>query len=406
MPRHIKGLLAVLNLLVVLLVFSSTAAGQGGSSSVVGTVKDQSGAVVAGATVTLTNLEKNAVRTTESSASGAFSFEIVAVGDYEVTVEATGFRKLVIRPVRAQVSNVTEIPVTLELGQMSSTVLVESTEAAVQVNTEDATLGSNFNSMQLTQLPIEGRGILPLLTLQAQVTPSGYVAGGRSDQSNITLDGVDINDAETSDIGSPVLRLNTEAIAEFRVVTVGAMADEGRSSAAQINLVTKSGTNSWHGSAFEFNRNTSFTANDFFNNRAGIDRPKLIRNVFGGTLGGPIWKNKLFFFYSYEGRRDKSDTSVTSLVPLAGLGQGQLLVNAQRCTHTNGTPSSSDTCENPQDFTLTTPQLDNVWNVVHTNPIAISTLAAAAAKYPANDNTIGDGVMTGGFVLMPQRPSS
>src|SRR5450432_1396245 len=150
MPRHIKGLLAVFNLLVVLLVFSGTAAGLGGSSSVVGTVKDQSGAVVAGATVTLTNQEKNAVRTTESSASGAFAFEIVAVGEYEITVEATGFRKFVIRPVRAQVSNVTEVPVTLELGQMSSTVLVESADAAVQINTEDATLGSNFTSTQMT----------------------------------------------------------------------------------------------------------------------------------------------------------------------------------------------------------------------------------------------------------------
>lgn len=397
MPRHIKGLLAVLNLLVVLLVCSSPMAAQSGSSSIVGTVKDQSGAVVAGAAVTLLNVETNATRTAESSSSGAFSFEIVPVGEYEVTVEATGFRKFVIRPVRAQVSNVTDVPVILELGQMSSTVLVESADAAVQVNTEDSTLGSNFTSTQITQLPIEGRGILPLLTLQAQVTPSGYVAGGRSDQSNVTLDGVDINDAETSSISAPVLRLNTEAIEEFRVVTVGANADEGRSSAAQINLVTKSGTNAFHGSAFEFNRNTAFTANDFFNNRSGIDRPKLIRNVFGGTFGGPIWKNKLFFFYSYEGRRDKSDTSVTSLVPMANLGQGQLALSAQRCTHVNGTASSDDTCEAPQDFTLTTPQLDQAWNVVHTNPIAISALAAAAAKYPANDNTIGDGIMTGGF---------
>ena len=121
MPRHVKGLLAVLNLLVVWLVFNSAAAAQSGASSITGTVKDQSGGVVAGATVTLTNVETNAVRTAESSSSGAFGFEIVPVGDYEVTVEATGFRKSVIRPVRAQVSNVTEVPVILELGQMSST---------------------------------------------------------------------------------------------------------------------------------------------------------------------------------------------------------------------------------------------------------------------------------------------
>jgi hypothetical protein len=377
-------------MLLCVLFLSLPAKPQTGASTIRGTVKDPSDALVSGATVTLTSLETNAVRTAVTTSSGTFSFEIVAVGEYEITVEAPGFRKVVVRPVHAQVANVTDVPVMLEIGQVSSTVVVEAVEAAIQVNTQDATLGNNFTNTQITQLPIEGRGVLPLLTLQAQVTPDGYVAGGRSDQSNVTLDGVDINDAETSDIKKPVLRLNSEAIEEFRVVTVGANADEGRSSAAQINLVTKSGTNNWHGSAFEFNRNTVFTANDFFNNRSGIDRPKLIRNVFGGTLGGPIVKDKLFFFYSYEGRRDKSDTSITSLVPLAGLGQGQLIVNAQRCT-------DGGSCEAPQDITLSTAQLDNAWSVVHTNPVSIAALAAAATKYPSNDDTIGDGIMTGGF---------
>jgi carboxypeptidase family protein len=381
-----------LSMLMCALLFATTAWGQG-TSTIRGTVKDPSDALVSGANVTLTNLETSAVRTTVST-SGTFSFELVPVGDYEVTVEAKGFQKLVIRPVRALVANVTEVPAKLELGQISSTVVVEAVEAAIQVNTQDATLGNNFSSTQLTQLPIEGRGVLPLLTLQAQVTPSGYVAGGRSDQSNVTLDGVDINDAQTSDVGAPVLRLNSEAIEEFRVVTVNANADEGRSSAAQINLVTKSGTNSWHGSAFEFHRNTIFTANDFFNKLAGVDRPKLLRNVFGGTFGGPIVKNRLFFFYSYEGRRDASGTSVSNLVPLSGVGQGQLIVNAQRCTAQTTGP---DTCEPAQDFTLSTPQLDNAWSVVHTNPVAISALHDAATKYPANDPTIGDGILVGGF---------
>jgi len=379
------------------LLFALPAWSQTGTSTVRGIVKDPSGASVSGATVTLTSLETNAVRMMRTTTSGTFSFEFLPVGDYDVTMEAAGFRKLVVHPVRALVANVTDVPVTLEIGEVSATVTVEAAEAAVQVNTTDATLGNNFSSAQLTQLPIEGRGVLPLLTLQAQVTPDGYVAGGRSDQSNVTLDGVDINDAQTSDIKSPVLRLNSEAIEEFRVVTVNANSDEGRSSAAQINLVTKSGTNSWHGSAFEFHRNTIFTANDFFNKLSGVERPKLIRNVFGGTLGGPVVKDKLFFFYSYEGRRDASGTAVTSLVPLAGLGQGQLVVNAQRCT-------TGGSCEAPQDFTLTTAQLDNAWSVVHTNPVAISTLAAVAAKYPANDASIGDGIMTGGFRFNASTP--
>ena len=218
--------------LVCALFLATQGWGQTGASTIHGTVKDPSDAIVSGATVTLTNLETGAVRTTVTTASGAFSFELVPVGEYEVQVEAKGFQKLVIRPVRALVANVTDVAAKLELGKVSSTVVVEALEAAVQINTEDATLGSNFSSAQLTQLPIEGRGVLPLLTLQAQVTPDGYVAGGRSDQSNVTLDGVDINDAETSDVGAPVLRLNSEAIEEFRVVTVNANADEGRSSAA------------------------------------------------------------------------------------------------------------------------------------------------------------------------------
>ena len=387
--------------LVCALLFATPGWGQTGASAIRGTVKDPSDALVSGAAVTLTNLETGAVRSTVTT-SGSFSFELVPVGDYEVTVEAKGFQKLVIRPVRALVANVTEVPAKLELGQVSSTVVVEAVEATIQVNTQDATLGNNFVTQQITQLPMEARNVLSLLTLQAQVTPDGYVAGGRSDQSNVTLDGVDINDAETSDVGKPVLRLNAEAVEEFRVITVGANADEGRSSAAQINLVTKSGTNSLHGSAFDFNRNTIYTANNFYNNRTidpnthlPLPRPKLIRNTFGGTLGGPVVKDKLFFFYSYEGRRDKSESSIITTVPRALLGQGKLSVDAQRCT--TDTTTGNTTCESPQTFVLTTPQLDNAFNVVHTNPLGVTALATAASKYVANDDTVGDGVHTGGF---------
>ncbi len=241
-------LMAGFGVLICALFFATEGWGQTGASTIRGSVKDPSEALVSGATVTLISLETNAKRTAVTTTSGAFSFELIPVGDYEIIVEAKGFQKLVLRPVRALVSNVTDVAAKLEIGQLSSTVVVEAAEAAVQVNTQDATLGNNFVSEQITQLPMESRNVLALLTLQAQVTPDGTVAGGRSDQSNVTLDGVDINDAETSDVSKPVLRLNAEAIEEFRVVTVGANADEGRSSAAQINLVTKSGSNSWHGS--------------------------------------------------------------------------------------------------------------------------------------------------------------
>ena len=161
------------------------------------------------------------------------------------------------------------------------------------VDTQDASLGNNFISQQITQLPLEARNVLSLLTLQPGVTKDGYVAGGRADQSNVTLDGVDINEAYSNAIGpaqtditipnaekGPVLRLNSEAIEEFRVATLNSGAGGGRSSGAQIALVTKSGTNSWHGAAFESNRNTIFTANDWFNNHTGVRSPHVDPQYF------------------------------------------------------------------------------------------------------------------------------
>ena len=175
---------------------------------------------------------------------------------------------------------------------MTEEVMVNAESNQVAVDTQDASLGNNFISQQITQLPLEARNVLSLLTLQPGVTKDGYVAGGRADQSNVTLDGVDINEAYSNAIGpaqtditipnaekGPVLRLNSEAIEEFRVATVNSGAAGGRSSGAQIALVTKSGSNAWHGAAFESNRNTIFTANDWFNNHAGIARPTLFATL-------------------------------------------------------------------------------------------------------------------------------
>ena len=200
------------------------------------------------------------------------------------------------------------------------------------------------------------------------------MAGARSDQSNITLDGVDINEAQTNALESPVLRLNSEAIEEFRVATLNPNANQGRSSAAQVNLVTRSGSNNFHGALFEFYRGTLFEANDFFSNRIDLERTPLVRNTFGGAFGGPIVKDKLFFFYSYEGRRDATATPVVRTVPLASMGQGSL-----RYVDENGGVQ-----------TLTMSQLNAAFPAVGINPAAVAVLADAAKKYPANDFTVGD----------------
>ncbi len=350
---------------------------QSGTSSISGSVVDPQNNLVAGATVTLSNADKNFVRTQTVGADGNFSFPVIPPGQYQIEVEAKGFKKALVTNIGALVAKPTTVTVTLEVGDVAETVTVSSGGGEVLINKEDGTLGNNFINQQITQLPLEARNPLALLTLQAAVTPDGYVAGARSDQANITLDGVDINEAQTNSVSSPVLRLNAEAIEEFRVTTVSANAVQGRSSGAQISLVTKSGSNDFHGALFWANRNTSTTANDFFNNRAGVDRPKLIRNTYGGAIGGPIMRDRLFFFYSYEGRKDTSQTAVTRTVPLANLGRGEV-------RYPN--PSGGIT-------TLTGAQITSVFNLPAPglNPAALSALATASAAYPANDfGTTGD----------------
>src|SRR5256712_9095895 len=396
-----NGITLTLGILLIIATAAVSALGQAGTATVRGTVTDPQGNVVPGATVTLINPSTNASRTTTSTNDGVFTFEQVAVGDYRVEVAAKGFKKAVVTDVHALVAKVTPVDVRVEIGNVTETVTVASSMGEVLVNRDDGTLGNNFVNQQITQLPLEARNVLSLVTLQPGVTPEGYVTGARSDQSNITLDGVDINEAQTNSINNPVLRLNAEAIEEFRVTTSNPNANQGRSSGAQISLITRSGSNAWHGALFEAHRNTVFTANNFFNNRNGRyvatdanvilgqnkvgdirnPRPKLLRNTFGGALSGPIVKDRFFFFYSYEGRRDAAEQTVARVVPLASLGRGEL-------RYVNATPGGNTIT------TLTSAQLQTIFttsgNTVGINPVAITALAAAAAKYPANDFSVGD----------------
>ena len=377
--RVVGALLLVLGMLLV----SSRARGQAGTSIVRGTVTDPQGLSIANATVTIKNESMGFTRTQTTSATGTFSFELIPPADYVVEVEAKGFRKQVQQNVHALVGSPTDVSVRLELGEAEQTVTVEGSASEVNINTQDATLGNNFVYQQITQLPMPDRDVTTLLTLQPGVTKDGYVSGARSDQSNITLDGVDVNDAQTNALTAPVLRLNSEAIEEFRVNTVNSNASQGRSSAAQVNLVTKSGTNQFHGSVFEYNRNTVETANNFFNNRIGLARPVLNRNTFGPAIGGPIKKDKLFFFYSFEGQRTAQGQSVVRTVPLPVLGLGEERVLAAACA----------TCAS-QVVTLMTSDLNNIYSVVGINPAAVAALGAAAKAYPANDFTVGDSTPT------------
>jgi hypothetical protein len=403
-------ILAFLSVISVLSM-ASLSWGQTGTSTIRGTVTDPSGSVVSGATVTLTNTQTNTVRNTKTGPEGTYVFDLIIPATYKVTVEATGFKQKVVQNVQALIGKPTTTDIALEVGAVNQVVEVSSSGQAALVNTQDATLGNNFDSLQITQLPLEARNLVDLLSLQPGSTREGYVTGARADQSNVTLDGVDINNAQTGnaeiprstnslvvgaldndrgDITSgPVLRLNSEAVEEFRVTTANGNANQGRSSGAQINIVTKQGTNAWHGAASEFYRSRGFTANDWFNNHSTptVERPPLTRNTFEAALGGPVVKNKLFFFYDYAGRRDASSQSVSRIVPLPNLGQG--IIKYLYCNGPNDT-----SCTTPASLDLTA---NNVYPAVGLNPAALAALGDAAAKFPNNDLTNGDQLNTGGF---------
>jgi hypothetical protein len=397
---------------VVLMLACGGALAQGqGLTAIRGTIKDQQGSVVAGAKVVLTNAETNTARDTTSNDNGQFGFEGVQPGNYKVEVEAKGFKKAILTEVSALVSKPSDLSVSMEIGDLTQSVSVSVGASETLINTQDGSLGNNFTSPQITQLPLNARNVTTLLSLQPAVTPQGYVAGGRSDQANITLDGVDVNEQQTGEAFSPVLRVSPDTVEEFRVTTSNPNASQGRSSGAQVELITKQGSNEWHGNLFEYHRNTVTTANDFFNNSTIIDgkslpRPVLIRNNYGGTIGGPVMKDRFFFFYNYEARRDARQVPVNRTVPLASLGQGQVRFLARK-------PDNTTTL-----VTLTTAQLDSLTTgfnnttqtptglpLVNVNNFTRNVLADAAARYPANNFRLGDGLNTGGFQFNASVPA-
>lgn len=405
-------------IVAICLFVTASAYAQTGTSSVVGTIVDPQGKPVPAAKVTLTNVATNATRSTQSSGTGAYLFDLITPGDYRLEIEAKGFSKAVLDNVRALIGKPTETNVQLSIGAISQVVEVRLSAQDAIINTQDASLGNVFDSKQFAELPLEARNLGDLLSLQPGVTQEGYVTGARADQSNVTLDGVDINNAQTGNaalatgasgaggpiVGSltsrnitdgPVLRLNSEAIEEFRVTTANGNANQGRSAGAQINLVTKSGSNAWHGAAFEFYRGNLFEANDWFSNASGTPRTPLVRNTFGGAIGGPILKDKLFFFYSYEGLRNATAVGETQIVPLASLGKG--IINYTYCTDA--------TCNTTPQASLSLTQNQQAYQDTGINPAALAALAAAAAKYPANDTTVGDQLNTSGFRFNAPSPT-
>jgi hypothetical protein len=262
------------------------------------------------------------------------------------------------------------------------------------LNTTDASIGNAIATKPIVQMPLNARNIVGLLALQPGVVfvsedstnyRNGAVNGGKSDQANVTLDGVDVNDQMDRNAFTSVLRMTPDSVQEFRVTTLNANADQGRSSGAQVALVTKGGTNDLHGSLYEYHRNTATTANQFFNNATGVERQKLIRNIFGVSAGGPIIKNRLFIFGNYEGRRDAKDSSVVRTVPSMDMRQGIL-----HYVRKDGTTAT------------VTPQ-DMINRVDPRGPN--QTVLKLLQSYPEpNDYTVGDGLNQVGYRFKAPTP--
>jgi hypothetical protein len=312
------------------------------ASSLQGSITDPQGASVADAAMTLRNKDTDSQRQVLSDAQGRYLFAQVPPGKYTLTIQRPGFTVETRDNILLQVNSPSTLDVQLTVGKSAEVVNVSSEVATI--NTTDASIGNAFNENQIRQLPLETRNVVELLSLQPGVTGTGEVLGARRDQNNVTLDGVDVNDNQDSGISASktngqgsnangansvagfnsVLPIPLDSVQEFRVTVGGQGANEGRSSGGQVVLITKSGTNQLHGSAYEYNRNTLFAANSFFNNRAGIDRQTLNRNQFGFSLGGKIKKDRVFYFFNYERRIDASKLAQERAVPSENLKNGIL----------------------------------------------------------------------------------
>lgn len=360
MPRSLRLAFLALSALLLLFARPSLSGAQQGTTAIIGDVSDPQGRPVSAAAVTINDAASGVSRATQTDSTGHYQFLSLQPGSYVVRVEADGFRSASTDPVEALVSLTKRVDIRLEIGSRTETVTVTE-GVGPTVNTSDATIGNAFDSHQILALPFEGRDAAGVLSLQPGVafiplpsgqsnivdTRNGAVNGGRGDQANLTLDGVDNNTQLTGNAFQGAVRSTLDSIEEFRVTTGGVNADQGRSSGGQITLLTKSGTNSFHGSLYEQHRPTNTVANEWFNkhNELNADEPnvpaRFLRNTFGGSLGGPIKKDRLFFFYTYEGLRASESVHVDRSVPGTALRDGVVFYPCP--TLANGQPDTT-TC--------------------------------------------------------------
>jgi hypothetical protein len=435
-----KPITTVFATVVFLLNLTFNVSAQGTSSRITGTVTDASEAAVPGAVVTLTNEGTGQSLTTQTSDNGTYTFDLIAIGTYTVTIEKSGFKRFVSTKNNVNVNLPTTVNVALEVGDVAATVTVENTAEAVQTSTS-GNVGTTIEQRTVESLPIvglRGRNPLDLINFQPGVVVGSNTGGGvhvhgsRDRAFNFTLDGIDINESSAGGANFTPIRPNPDAIQEFQILTSNFTAEQGRSSGAQVSLVTRSGTNRLTGNVFEYYQTPDFNANEYENNLNRIPRRQFLQHIFGGSVGGPIvipgfgegtplvhvLKDRAFFFVNMQFLRANETRLAqrTVYTDLARQGIYRFVVGGRNAPA--GTPTSSafptGAAVNPDG----SPRYPNcngnpptnapciqAYDIRTQSPITIDpSISSLLNSIPSpNDFSRGDGLNTAGFNFVPQQ---
>ena len=408
----------ILAFLLLASCFVASASGQGTTSRVTGTVVDEKGSVVPGALVTLTNDATQTSLTTQTGESGSYVFDQIQVGKYTVSVEKQGFKKAISVGNTANINQTATVDFTLEVGGLAETVQILSSAEAVQTSSS-GNFGNTVEQRTLLTLPIvgnRGRNPLEFINFQPGVVTGANTGGGihvhgsRDRAFNFTLDGIDINETSAGGSNFTPIRTNPDSLTEFQVVTGNFTADLGRSSGAQVTLVTKSGSNEFHGSVFEFYQTPRFHANEYNNTINKAQRPQFLQHIFGGSLGGPLHlprfgeggptyyngKNKTFFFTNLQFLRTSQSFFVNRTVYTQQARNG-IFRYVQGGVNRNATQASPSVDANGNPLPGLTIRSYNVFpNPLGLGPDPTTNFIIGVTPLPNNFN-VGDGLNVAGF---------
>ena len=410
-------------LAAALLLLALSCAAQTSTSQISGTVRDASGAVVAGTSITLTNEATGVVQRQNSTDAGVYVFPAINVGAYSVRIEAKGFKSFIKTGNTVQVNTPLTVDVTLEVGAASESVSVVASAETLQ--TSNASVGNVIEQRAIVNLPLNGRNPLNLLIYEPGVVQrSGNtvnVNGSRSSAVNVTIDGIEANESTNPNPTNNIFRLNPDNVQEFKVTTSNPTPEEGRNSGANVSIATRSGTNQFHGSVFEFFRNTALNAQEFYANAQGATKPLIQLNQYGFEIGGPVHKNKTFFFGSWQGQKvnfadpvDKIFGAVNLYTPstLSGLyryfvanPQNPLVVNGQKITQNSSLLIDPRTGQYAQGVRNCGAAGDTncvaTYNIYANDPSKVgldSAVKSVLGGYPApNSYNSGDGLNLGNY---------